>query len=212
MTKEPKNRKLRHLPLQAREHFIPYIQFQPKWLLSCGPANGEEYLAIRKHWPGIRLLGLEPSPVGYAYALKQWPADGILLQVAVWDRDETVTLHKAHDLMHGTCFVDFDHILADDLTGDSGDSIQVPARSLDSLDAEYGPFAEAILWLDVEGSERRALEGATWLIARGAIRAVNIEMRPQYATDFQRLFESWGFVSVRRYFECETYWDEVWVR
>ena len=88
----------------------------------------------------------------------------------------------------------------------------VQARSLDSIDQQYGPFREAALWMDVEGSERRVLRGAKRLLEDGVITSVNIEMRPHLAEEFDRVFKGYGFVSIRRYFECATYWDEVWVR
>ncbi len=176
------------------------------------PPVAEEHLDARTAWRAVKLLGLEPSPVGYAAALTRWPADGQLLNAAVWDSDGEITLHKATDMCHGTAFKDWAHNLADDLTGDSGDMVTVPARSLDSLDAEYGPFADVALWIDIDGSESRALAGAAKLLARNAILAVNIETRPEFAKAIGQLLRTAGLAPVRKYLECRSYWDEVWVR
>src|SRR5207244_11987481 len=48
--------------------------------------------------------------------------------------------------------------------------------SWDRLDGMCGPFDRAVLWLDVEGSELRALRGAARLLARGAVDLVNVEV------------------------------------
>lgn len=198
-------------PNQAGEHFCPYVPRTPKWFLDCGPACAEEYLDARAAWPGVKLLGLEPSPVGYAAAKARWPADGVLLNVAGWDADGEIVLHKATDMLHGTAYSDFARSLRDDTSGTSGDSVLAPCRALDSLDAEYGPFEAAALWLDVDGSELRVLRGAAGLLARGAIIAVNVETRPQNAKAIGAVLLAAGLRPVRRYLECRTYWDEVWV-
>lgn len=199
-------------PGQALEHFCPYVPFKPQWFIDCGPACAEEHLDARAAWPGVRLLGLEPSPVGYAAAARRWPADGVLLNAAAWDADGVVTLHQAHDMLHGTTFVSMEHSFRDDVSGEPRDAVEAAARSLDSLDREYGPFAEAVLWLDVDGSELRVLRGAAGLLARGAIVAVNVETRPQNADALAAVLKAAGLASVRRYMVCNTYWDEVWVR
>lgn len=201
-------------PRQAKEHFIPHINFIPEWFIDCGPGCASEYKDARLQWPSVTLLGLEPSPIGYEAAKLKFPKDdqALLLQVAVWDKDEVINLHQSSDLLHSLCFKRADEAVTDDPTGDSSDMAQVQARSLDSLDQEYGPIDKAILWLDIEGSERRALRGAYKLLRRGAIWAVNIETRPEYEQEFNIILSQSGLKSIGRYFECDTYWDEVWVR
>ena len=201
-------------PRQAREHFIPHIKFIPEWFIDCGPGCASEYKDARHKWPSVALLGLEPSPIGYEAARQGFPVDdnSLLLQVAIWDKDEIITLHQASDLLHSLCFRRADEAQTDDPTGDSADMVKVQARSLDSLDAEYGPFDKVVLWMDIEGSERRALRGAKNLLSRGAIWAVNIETRPEYEIEFNTILSQSGLKTVSRYLQCETYWDEVWIR
>jgi hypothetical protein len=47
----------------------------------------------------------------------------------------------------------------------------------DSLDQLHGPFANALMWLSVDGAELPALLGAEALFRRGAVQAVNVENR-----------------------------------
>lgn len=199
-----------HLPGQANEHVFPHLTFAPKWFISLGPANATEFLEARDWWPGIKLLGLEPSRAGFSEASSRWPKDGILLQAAAWESDGELTLHKSDDLLHGTCFADWNAAFAQDASGDYVDCPKVVARSLDSLDLEYGPFRDAILWADVEGAERSVLRGAKGLLVRKAIGAINLEVRPHYADELAEFLSGFGFHKVREYFACETYRDEVW--
>jgi FkbM family methyltransferase len=200
-------------PGQAGEHFFPYLLRKPEWFIDLGPANATEYLDARSLFPEVKLIGLEPSPVGYQRALERWPKDGsYLLNTAAWDSDTRIRLYKASDLRHGTAYADADKVAVEDLNGESADAVEVEARTLDSLDLQYGPFREAALWMDVEGSERRVLKGAKRLLEDGVITSVNIETRPHLAEEFDRVLRGYGFTSIRRYLECETYWDEVWVR
>lgn len=202
-------------PGQARQHFIPYLKFTPEWFIELGPGSAVEFLEVREKWPEVKLLGLEPSPVGYQAAKARWPADGILLQVAGWECDGLIRLFHPGDLLHSLCYYDGPHVLDDDplaLDNKLEDSVLIPARSLDSLDKEYGPFKNAVLWMDIEGSERRVLKGAAKLLKRGAIRAVNVEVRPQYAKVIGDLLKAGDLQKVREYFACETVRDEVWTR
>ncbi len=131
---------------------------------------------------------------------------------AAWDRDETRTLHKAHDLLHGTLFVNWDHIVRDDPTGDSSDQADVMCWTLDTMDRECGPFEDVFLWMDVEGAELRVFRGAEGLFSRGAVRGVNVESRPDLNTQIAAFLTRHGLRHVHSYFESETVRDEVWLR
>lgn len=199
-------------PGQAAEHFLPYLKQVPDWFIDLGPASAVEYLDARERFPEVKLLGLEPSPIGYKAARCRWPEGVPLLNVAAWDSDGAINLHKANDLLHGTAFVEWANVMDNDPTGTSSDMVVVTARSLDSLDVEYGPFTKAVIWMDVEGAERRVLAGAKSLLERGMIIGINIEMRPAYAEELHALLRGYGFELIREYFACETVRDEVWVR
>jgi hypothetical protein len=54
-----------------------------------------------------------------------------------------------------------------------GDAYEVKTRTLDSLSEVYGPFEDAVLWVDIEGSELDALCGAFNLLKK--VRLINLE-------------------------------------
>lgn len=202
-----------HLPGEAAEHFVPKLDFMPDWFIDLGPGSGSEFLAVRKKWGKCKLLGLEPSKASFEIASERWPKDGVLLQAAAWDHDGWVALHQPDNVLHSSCFVDGQHVLDDDTScaADVTDAEMVRARTLDGLNEEYGPFVNAALWMDIEGAERRALKGAATLLHRGAIRAVNVEVRPQYANDIGFTLLRAGFKMVYKYFECATVRNEIWL-
>ena len=199
---------------QAKEHFIPFVPAVPDWIINCGPGSSVEFREMRKAWPKAKLIGLEPSDAGYAAAKARWPEDGILLQVAVWDKDGAIiNLYYPDDLLHSTCYATGERHLRDDTdSGGLDDVATVYARSLDSLDLEYGPFTNAVVWADIEGAERRMLRGCRELLARGAIIAFNLEVRPQTEPEITRVLRSYGYRKEREYLACEQYRDEVWLK
>ena len=205
---------------QCAEHFIPWFkkgqptQLTPEWFIDLGPGCACEHEDALKAWPGVKLLGLEPSDVGFRAANTRWPKDGKLLKVAAWDSDGEAVLYYPEDLLHSTLFVDGQRNYDNDTTNVLGtkDLVTCPTRSLDSLDLEYGPFNNVALWMDIEGAERRALKGAASLLARRAIIAVNIEVRPPYAGEIAETLGMGGLKKVYQYFVSEHVRDEVWVK
>ncbi len=181
-----------HLPNQAAHHVIPFIKFVPQWFIDCGPGSGVEAREVRKRWPRVNLLGLEPSPIGFESASCLFPKNGnsTLLNKAVWDSDCKLNLKKPDDLLHST-FRDWE----------TGNTIEVEARSLDSLDKELGPFDDVLLWMDIEGSEEKALRGASGLFERRVIKAVNIEVNSETAELLNGLLSQYGFDKRRTYLD-----------
>ena len=180
-----------HLPGQAKHHVIPFLKFTPRWFIDCGPGSGAEAEEIREKWPEVSILGLDPSPIGFEAASILFPADenSRLLNVGVWEHDCRLALRKPDDLLHST----FREL--------PGKTVEVTARSLDSLDKEFGPFDNALLWIDIEGSEERALLGAKELMERGAIKAINIEVNSTTAEVLHPLLTRYGFSKLRTYFD-----------
>lgn len=203
-------------PNQCEHHFALYLNFIPEWFIDLGPASGSEYIDMIRQWPHIKVIALEPSIVGYQSALKRFPKDKQhrLLNVAAWECDGKVRLYHPNDLLHSRLYKAGQEAYDDNplpVDVELEDSIVVDCRSVDSLSDQYGPFNNAALWLDVEGSERRALKGAAKLFARRAIRAVNIESRPEYSDEIAKIMTDAGLTLVWRYNECSTVRDEVWV-
>ncbi len=88
---------------------------------------------------------------------------------------------------------------ADD-EGSGGHYSTVKTTTLDQLDRMYGRFKDAILWLDIEGMELRALQGAIGLLRRKAVRLINVEIRldseETVGAAIKELLTSQGFYEV----------------
>jgi FkbM family methyltransferase len=210
-----------HKPAQLYDHFRPHIitsGITPEWFLDLGPGSSSEYLEASMVWPKLKILALEPSEVGFKLAAKRFPKHVVpgLFKVAAWDRNEQVKIYQSDDLNHGELFIDYDHAFSDNLANEKNRPFTTTlGMTLDTLDEQfavlYGRINKAMLWMDVEGSERRVLKGAKNLLERGAIYAINIEMRPGYVTEIHGILSGYGFALKSKYFECDTYWDEVWI-
>ncbi len=198
-------------PGQATDALFPLLDFVPRWFIIFGPASGTEALEARLWWPSVKVLGLEPSRAGHLAAEKTWPPppDSTLLNCAGWESDGTVNFWDPGTPCHGGCFADE---LNEDNSADDA-SVPVPCRSLDSLDAEFGPFEDAVLWADVECSERPILRGGARMLRRGAVRAVNLEVRREHGDEIARMLLDLGFVKRLEYLGGgRGYRDEVWLR
>lgn len=194
-----------HLPTQASEHVIPFLDFTPQWFIDCGPGSGVEALEVKEKWPDVNILRLEPSPVGFIAASRLFPAgdNSRLLNLGVWDFDCKLNLSNPYTLLNSTF-----------RTLDEPESvIEVQVRSLDSLDQEFGPFNDVLLWIDIEGSEMRALSGADNLLGRRVIKAINVEVNGETQYSIHPRLRGHGFSKLRTYFDQGNGHsrDELWV-
>ena len=168
-----------------------------EWLLLGGPADGNEANTLRLHFPRLKCIGFEPNEAGYRHQLPTFP--GKLLKTALWDAN--VVLQEVLPSVEDT---DADRgrraVYTRDAIG------KTSGRTLDSLSVEHGPFTNAVLWLDIEGSEERALRGAAGLLSSGAVLLVNLEEHCEGDTEESHtegplapLMGSFGFKEVFRW-------------
>lgn len=173
LTKEAKDRSLARLPPAAKTYnpgqvcfLFNFLKRAPAWFLLGGPGQGDEGQVIKVAFPDCKVIGWEPCP-----SLFEWQREGnfpdLLLPSALSDAC------GAADFV-----VTPDHPMCSTLRAGyrDGGTRQVEAMTLDAADALYGPFDNALLWLDIEGSEMAALRGAVKLFARRAIALVNVEV------------------------------------
>lgn len=167
-------------PGQAKELF-KYICKDPEWFLLGGPADADEAQTMMKQYPKINVLAIEPSA-----AMCDWQMDNgfngrHLLHFALSDINSTserIRIIRGCE-RQSTMVRDRPNV----------PWTAVDTITLDSLDIMYGPFDRAVLWLDIEGMEYRALIGATKLLERGAIDLMNIEFMPEERPEETRLTE-----------------------
>ena len=60
------------------------------------------------------------------------------------------------------------------------DLIELETTTIDTIDAEHGPFDNAILWADIEGAEMKMLQGATKMLTEQRIQCIYLEIRAQH--------------------------------
>lgn len=172
------------------EVIYPHLLRTPKWLILGGPADGNEAQCLRQRYPELRVLGVEPfQPMCDWQRAHDWPANQPLLCQALAAKPGPVVLHTLSTAPRCGTLVPGETPRPDQQT--------IPGVTLDQLDKRYGPFEDAILWLDIEGAEYDALCGATRLLERpGAVQLINVELtdsRPEQTKQLPQFFAEHGF-------------------
>lgn len=121
-------------------------------LVVAGVGDGLEWVGFRRRSPRGLVYGFEPSP---AQRVKAAGFPGPLLHYALWDSSVELGLLGSKNCTR--------------TRPGSG----VRAARLDSFSLSLGE--RAVLWLDCEGAELRALRGATGVL--DSFVAVNVEVR-----------------------------------
>jgi FkbM family methyltransferase len=127
-------------------------------------------LAIRLGQHG-RIYAFEPLASNYETLLHNIKLNNLTNVVpvfaAVADKEGTVYMP---DLDSGNC----------SLASESDHHSSVPAITLDAFAAQHGIHSIDLMKIDIEGSETRALRGASRLLSSGAIRHILIEFNPHW--------------------------------
>lgn len=197
---------------------LPHLPHPPRWLFLGGPADANEAQTARRLWPGIPVVGVEPNPEAVAWQRANgWPSDAPLLHAALTDRHG------------GTVEVTYEPgRLRNARRSDSPDQyvpasasrrITVPAVSIDGLtdllEPTLGPVEDALLWLDIEGSELLALRGAGRLLGGGRVMSINVELMdtiPGVTSGVHQLLTAAGYIAVCEWNASAACRDRVYVR
>lgn len=162
-----------------------HITKDPGWFILGGPADGDEAQVFHAHYPTIQIIGIEPCKLMYDIQIQRgFP--GTLLNVGLSDQ-EGVGILRQNGRMSSM------------VRDTRGSEEEIPLTTLDALSEEHGPFTDAILWLDIEGMEYRALLGAKRLLHRKDIFLLNLEFMDDVGTGMQidRLLTEAGFTFVQ---------------
>lgn len=147
---------------------------QSEWFILGGTAQELEAQTLATQYPNVKYIGFEPNPESAKAQNEYLGFPGKVHQCALW-RNETdkleLTLPLGHNPARGS-------VCRPDNSPDlqmvtEWQTYSVKPRTLDSLSDEFGPFNNAVLWLDIEYAELPALEGATRLLDR--VLMVNLE-------------------------------------
>ena len=175
-------------PGQVRVLF-PHVNFRPKWFVLGGPANGDEAQVFCKEFPGCTALGIEPMRQFREFQ-KDRDFPGTLVRAGLGE-----TFGPA-EITTPVMFKD--EIRASFVRHIEGHKQRTWLTTVDTLDKQFGPFEDAVLWLDIEGMELPALKGADeTLKRRGSIKLINVEVmpdeRPNDLGDIDRFLTNHGF-------------------
>lgn len=158
----------------------------PKWFIDLGPGRdpphsiriGEAYVAIGT-WPDIKVIGVEAYLPHYQMQ-KEFEFPGTLLNLAVWDKDdEELLIYADSDEVDGKYEWMSTIPPVEDSPWANTVTEAVRTVTLDTLETEYGPFEDAIIWADIQGSELKMLQGADKLLKSGRVIALNLEVSPK---------------------------------
>ena len=155
--------------------------------IGVGVRNSEAWL-LKKKWDDVFVVGLEPNERRFGKCRNGFP--GKIIHAAAWNEDSWLELQNIDGMS-----VAFPR---DYQKGPS--KITVPTRSLDSLEAEFGPWNNILVWSDTEGSELKVLEGSRKLLESGKISCLclevwNIFQAPGWCTydELIEFLEPYGF-------------------
>lgn len=169
-------------PGQVREIF-PYVPENVAWFIVGGPMLGDEAQVFKKRFTQAKVIGFEPNPAAFDYQVEN-DFPGQLLKCALWDSVGEVQFKPMGDNGYA--------IGANpEWTGPRdgvGDTMPVHAVTLDKI-LSLDNVHDAVLWLDVEGSELRALRGAEGLLRGKQIVLINVEL---YYRDRENLEDNEG--------------------
>ncbi len=183
--------------------YSPFLKTPPTWLPLGGPADGDEAQTLAAEYPDLKVAGFEPNLELIRWQLANgWRDEWRMFPIGLSDREgkETLRVPTGPDGgRRGSIVRDV-----------SGMKQTVTVRPLDDVVKTTGmPVENAILWLDIEGMESRALTGAVGLFRRKAITLVNVERRA--GDDLTEILTAYGFVREHEWNHQRIHWDEIWV-
>lgn len=152
----------------AFTEYCSLIGWQPKFVIMVGVGvNCEEIDVMRETWKDFELYGFEASK-GVFDALNKNQFPGHLKHCAIWNENCTKQLHVKPGWKDGSSLFESRQ------DQEQRKQERVVCRTLDSLFDNPASFNTGALWLDCEGSELQALQGAEGLIE--CIDVVNVEL------------------------------------
>lgn len=176
-------------PGQVRNIF-PYLDFDPKWFILGGPADGNEAQLFKEKYQSVSVIGLEPNREAFRYQTEVgFP--GVLLPYAIGDYNGRGSFLPCTIRGGGL--------------RDNG-NYEVDVVTLDALHESHGPFEDAVLWLDIEGHEMEALRGADLLLREKRIRVMNLEII-ENRRGITTLFDSFASYLNDRGYEYAGHWN-----
>lgn len=126
---------------------------------------------MRELWPKARIIGVEPLAEHWREMRKFDREPDVMIRGAVYHtEDEQLTFHLNYEPDQRATIYGLPIGVKNEITR------EIPTVTLDGIAKRYGPFPNAMLWMDIEGGEYEALRCASLLTDHGAIRWINVEL------------------------------------
>ncbi len=194
----------------------PFLKQPPRWLLLGGPADANEAQTAKAKWPDIKIIGVEANAEAVRWQIEQgeWPEGMLLLPMAL--SDSCGTKEMVFQPGVGVRNASLGSLQVEGNRNNTDCKIvDVSTTTFDRLDQLYGPFEEAIMWIDIESSELPAIKGSIELLKRGAIRLINAEGMIHHKEDneeLEQILYSYGFKSVKDWNDSPDCRDRIYIR
>lgn len=177
------------------KHVLPFVDDSIKWFLLGGTADANEAQTLHKKFPKIQIVGFEPNPEMFKLQIASgFP--GTLLPLGLWNENTEKLLcrgdtspagNRSASLVRHTNVKYREH---------------VRCLCLDFLSRLMGPFNQSFLWLDIEGAELYALQGAKELLEDpDGIQLINLEAISELEAGTRDYLKQFGFEEVHRWNE-----------
>jgi len=151
-----------------------FIDEPPLVMYDVGVGPKSEYMVLGEIYPDMKIVGMEPSRNFFLSLLPSFP--GLLLPYAVWNEPAELELHRRSSEYDAT---DAPTVFSvgpgkRELT----ETETVTAKTLDWIDEQMGCLDRILLWMDIEGAELKALQGATKMLEEHRVKWLNLEVMP----------------------------------
>jgi len=186
------------------------IGYRPDTVVQVGIGlNHEEVNVLKAEWPECRFIGFEAHPGIASRVRESYPGEVIGEAVSNQVGDACLCEKLRHK--DGSSLFQFDAGLS------VSNILPVPTTTLDEGLSGGDGLGDVLLWLDCEGSELSALEGAGKFLQH--VRVINIEMTPNppsptwpSTVEVHNYLESEGFLLQWIHTQRGTQYDAIYVR
>ena len=151
-----------------------FIDDPPLDMYDVGVGYKSEYIVLGEKYPDMRIIGIEPSGSRFGDLVPEFPS--LMFPYAAWDECTQLELFRRNS--EGGCG-DAPTVFPSGPGKEELTEVEtVTAKTLDWIDEQMGGLDRILLWMDIEGAELKALQGATKMLEEHRVKWLNLEVMP----------------------------------